>query len=149
MGQNKISFKGGDAMKKAIANARKAENIKGYDVGFFKDATYPTGESVAGVAATNEFGFGVPERPFFRDANDSVQEKLAKTTKSRLEGNKEITNALSSLLGLQHQNEVQLSIERLKDPPNTESTIKAKKGKDNPLIDTGLMLRSVTHKLTE
>ena len=51
-----------------------------------------------------------------------------------------------SIVGEVARADIIQSITDLKAPPNAESTIKQKKS-TNPLIDTGLMRRSVTYKV--
>lgn len=149
----KVAFKGGNAVRKAIKSAKAMAEAKGYDIGFFASATYPDGTPVAMVAVYNEFGTEqhgkehTPERPFFRNANDSVGKKLVKVIRNAWQKLGKITRTLVGKLGMVHQNEVQKSIIDLKEPPNAPFTIWAKKGKANPLIDTGTMLRSVTYKV--
>lgn len=50
-------------------------------------------------------------------------------------------------LGVVAVSQVQLYMTQLKSPANAPSTI-ARKGSSNPLIDTGVLRSSVTHKIT-
>lgn len=115
------------------------------EIGFFKGATYPSGQSVASVASYQEYGtLRIPARPFFRQAVAKNNKKWLETFKAHALQTAE-TKALA-IVGEIAKGDVQQSITNLRTPPNAPSTIKAK-GSTNPLIDTGLMRRSVTYKV--
>ena len=132
-------------------------------VGFLESATYSDGTPVAAVAWWNEVGSGAgvpegmqsnedfdipdtgaarPPRPFFHNAIDKYQggwgNQLAVALKST-DGNGD--RALN-MMGAVMAGQIQQSIIDLKEPGNAPSTIE-RKGFDDPLIDTGTMLRSV------
>lgn len=137
---------------------RATQKVKGYDVGFFKSATYPNGVFIAEVAEYNEFGttritkngkvIKTPQRPFFSIANKTVAKQLVKLIDLRLsEENSYILSKRDvEQLGAVHQGAIQKSITDLKSPPNSPATI-AKKGSTNPLIASERMRRSVTYKV--
>ena len=115
-------------------------------VGFMSGAKYPDGTPVAQVAFYNEFGTkDIPTRPFFRkmiaDESGTWGPKLAKLLAKDFEGEK----ALNSL-GMDISGALEESIVGWTTPANAPSTI-AKKGFDKPLIDTGHMKSSITHKV--
>jgi hypothetical protein len=64
-----VGVRGGGLLEKRLAElAKKVRNPGTLRVGFLEDAKYPDGESVATVAATQNFGApgaGIPARPFF------------------------------------------------------------------------------------
>lgn len=106
---------------------------------------------VAAYAVINEFGSdkaNIPERPAFRaaiDANaDKYQRILAGIAIDVMKG----SNAHVALEGLGRivQSDIRRSIEQLDDPENAQSTVDAKKG-DNPLVDTGDLLKAVKSKV--
>ncbi len=141
-----VKFEGGGNFKAMMETAQIDADAKGYDVGFYATSKYQDGTAVTNVAADNEFGVAnAPERPFFRNANKSVEPKLIRLIKKRLENNEPITRNTVGLMGDVHKGEVQKSITDLKSPPNAPSTIAAK-GSSNPLIDTGFMRDSVAWK---
>lgn len=57
-------------------------------------------------------------------------------------------NQILEQIGVTAVGYVQQYIRDLKSPPNADST-KRKKGSDNPLVDTGAMLQSVTYKVAK
>lgn len=65
-----VALKGGDKLEAKLAElARKLGKGGAVRAGFFEDATYPDGTSIAMVAALNNFGSGsTPPRPFFTNA---------------------------------------------------------------------------------
>ncbi len=103
---------------------------------------------VSNLATFHEFGTSrAPARPFFRLSNKRNRQKYKLLLRAKslnvMRGN---TNYLSMFktLGFVSGNDVRSSIKSLFSPRNASSTIK-KKGFDNPLIETGEMLNSVTH----
>lgn len=116
------------------------------EIGFFESAKYPSGEYVAQVARYNEFGtLNIPMRPFFRNAINKNIKKWYATLQNAIKQNATPSKALS-IVGEVARADIIQSITDLRTPPNAESTIKQKKS-TNPLIDTGLMRRSVTYKV--
>ena len=116
------------------------------EIGFFESAKYPSGEYVAQVARYNEFGtLNIPMRPFFRNAINKNIKKWYATLQNAINQNATPSKALS-IVGEVARADIIQSITDLRTPPNAESTIKQKKS-TNPLIDTGLMRRSVTYKV--
>ena len=101
--------------------------------------------TVAEVAAANEFGYGVPERPAFRQAidgnTDRLRQSILRASAEVLLGT-DVRRALNPV-GLLAQTVTRQQITDLRDPPNSERTIQ-RKGSSNPLIDTGQLRQSVT-----
>lgn len=112
------------------------------EVGFFEGEKYPDGKSVASVAAFNEFGGGkVPPRPFMRTCVQNRRKLWRRIVRDELAKNEDARVTLAIL--------AQRMVVDLKDyikiwtmPPNAPSTI-AKKGFNDPLVDTGRMMNSV------
>lgn len=116
------------------------------EIGFFETARYPNGVFVAQVARYNEFGtLNIPMRPFFRNAIQKNIKKWYATLQNAINQNATPNKALS-IVGEVARADIIQSITDLRTPPNAQSTIKQKKS-TNPLIDTGLMRRSVTYKV--
>lgn len=115
------------------------------EVGFFKEAKYPNGQSVAEVASKNEFGTPrVPPRPFFRNAIKKNANKWGDVFK-REASNKAPILALGTL-GEVIRSDIVQSINQLNTPPNSPYTIE-KKGSSKPLVDTGKMRASVNFRI--
>ena len=100
------------------------------------------------IATANEFGTKrIPSRPFMRNAMDKNQVTLFKTQLKMysevLAGTKNVRDALA-VIGEVAVAKVKKEIRNLKFPPNAPSTI-ARKGSDNPLIDEGQLVQSITH----
>lgn len=108
---------------------------------------YPDGTDLLNVAFWNEFGIGVPERPFIRAgvrANlDSINELAGELVKKVNSGDISIETAAETL-GIKAASDVKNYIVELSSPPNSPATIRAKKS-SNPLVDTGLLNQSITH----
>lgn len=116
------------------------------EIGFFESARYPNGTFVAQVAKYNEFGtLRIPMRPFFRNAIQKNIKKWYATLQNAINQDLAPNKALS-IVGEVARADIIQSMTDFKAPPNAQSTIKQKKS-TNPLIDTGLMRRSVTYKV--
>jgi len=141
----------------------KLKTATAVNVGFDADAQYPaaystrvdhrvspkrTTRSVAQVAFWNEFGTKKsPARPFFRTmiAEKSAQwpDSLAYVLKAV---NYDAKRALTQM-GMGIQGQLVQSIRDWDSPPNAAFTI-AVKGFNKPLIDEGIMVKSVTYRVS-
>lgn len=116
-------------------------------VGIQNDAKYPDGTSVAEVALFQEYGTEtIPARPFLRRplyANrGAIAKRMAKEIGLAVRGKKEIVDALAAV-GEFAAGKVTSWIRRGTFKALAPSTI-AKKGHAQPLIDSTLLLRSVS-----
>lgn len=128
--------------------------------GWFESDKYEDGTPVAYVASIHEFGSpeqGIPPRPTMRpaiDHNRTAWAKLAgKGANAVLNGKKDIRTVLGSIAALAAGN-IKEEIVALTAPPLKPETIAARLRKksnkktigklDKPLVDTGLMLSTVT-----
>ena len=172
---NRPGVTGGAKLDKFIRNAQTAQRqgVKKIEIGFFSTARYPSVHvgirggrrqqpvHVTNVAAWNEFGTRTedgqthtPERPFFRQAIKNADTELIPILKAYLQPDSLIIDRqLARILGLVMQKRIQKSITKLNEPPNAESTKKAKRkkkgGRTNPLIDTAFMRQSATFKVDD
>ena len=99
----------------------------------------------------NEYGTSnIPSRPFFRTAlnnnrkyiKEQLKELLGKVATGKMTGKM----ALKSI-GLEVQGLIQDSIKNGNWESNAPSTIRAKNGTGQPLIETGSMLRAVSFEI--
>ena len=137
-------------LQNLVDDAKKAEKTRDVKVGVLAGTgVHPNaehGETVAEIAAKNEFGEKhVPARPFLRPAinehHSDITEVVRKTLVRLLKG--EITAAQAeSALGMTGQTLIRTQIDKTTTPPNAPRTI-AEKGSDHPLIDTGLLKQSI------
>lgn len=145
------------------------QGLKGAElqVGFFPSAKYPDDKAtpVAYVAAIHEFGSparGIPPRPFFRptiaDRKKAWGSAIEYFAKRILAGESTAEQSLDSL-GLAVAGDIKKTISKIKTPPLSPKTIKAKRRKlaaqggdagnlTKPLVETGLLLASITHEVT-
>jgi HK97 gp10 family phage protein len=108
------------------------------------------GESMAQIAAQNEFGTDkIPKRSFMRTAVDENKQKITDIL------NKEYTRILEKestvqfsldLIGNIVRDMIKVKIRSIYQPPNAPSTIQAK-GSSKPLIDFGQMINAVQYKV--
>ena len=132
-------------------------------VGWFKDSTYETGEYVAEIAAQNEYGNPnkhIPARPFMRPTIREQQNKwLAfahKLAGQVLEDKLSAHDAMESI-AVMAENDVLKKIASIYTPPLAQRTIDARLAKYSnkkkvgnlykPLVDTGHMIATLTHKV--
>lgn len=116
----------------------------------FHGGEYPDGTPIAAVAFWNEYGHGAtPPRPFFRQmiAKDSPEwaGRMAQSAKYyKYDGHKVL-----DVMGVSIGEALQQSINDFTTPALSPNTRKksAKAGFDKPLIDTAVMVKSITHEV--
>lgn len=154
--------------KKRIKEAKKVVSF--FDKNFVKagfpsgagDVFYPKkGESepisVLQNALNHNYGFGVPKRDFMKPAKakigviyDKYTKIISKNLYKPALQKKEAQKKILELLGNEAKIAIQNAIVALDSPPLADATLKRKDdGKDNPLIDTGLMTRTVTYVVSK
>ena len=144
---------GGHRLKRFTRAAKRKQPIEAIDVGFFKTAAYDNGTPVATVAMAHNFGVperSLPERPFFTQAIDRAKPMLRQVLRAGLDSRTmKVDRRLAGLLGQTMQDQIKLQIKALKEPDLAESTKARRKGGPpyNPLIDTGHMRNSVSHRI--
>lgn len=147
-GQEKI-----DRIRKLLAKYKEAYVTIGVhdDAGEYPGSNAP---SVIEVALWNEFGTEtIPSRPFIRTAVSGNEAKInswrGEVMDNILFKGWTIEKALEAM-GLRIQILIQNQIKSNMAPENAASTTKAKAAKGRPtvtLIDTGLLLRSITYQV--
>lgn len=144
----------------AVDYIKKIATRASMQVGWFEDESYDTGVSVAGVAIKQEFGEKkIPARPFMRPARDYNSNKWRATFQGAVKKTGDVAESFETL-GLVVTGDIRAAIQAVQDPPLSDTTIKARLAKYKsggkkanhttlvkPLIDTGLMISSVTHKV--
>lgn len=109
--------------------------------------------TVASIAVINEFGClqkNIPARPFFQitlNKHKFYKDFIREMAREFSTKNKSMTSLLT-VLGMKIQGDIQQEITELKEPKNSDLTIKKKKS-SNPLIDTGEMRRNVSYKIVK
>jgi len=161
MGMSVISY------RKKIDTTKYKEGI--CRVGFFEGSRYDGNLSVAQVAYWNEFGnrAGVPKRPFMRPAIHQNRNKIVAELRSKYrQALKDNDNTMKVLerIGQKVQGLIQEQIIRTTEPANARITVEGGwmknkqtgkpvyikgKGFNKPLVNTGIMLASVSHQEEE
>jgi hypothetical protein len=111
------------------------------EVRFLKDGA---GYMVLGV--TQPHDINIPARPWLEPGVESATPEVLATIQDGMDEGKTMDQILESI-GVVAEGAVKVYMTELKTPPNAASTIR-KKGSSNPLIDTGAMRQSVTHKVS-
>ena len=143
-----VEVSGGDRLRDKLQGiARQVTNASAVKIGFLAGATYPSGQNVAMIAAINEFGApsrGQPPRPFFRDMLAAKRGEWPKAMSDLLKDND--YDALRTLqqTGEAVAGQLRESITTFSGVPLKPATI-ARKGFDKQLVDTGVMLGSVSY----
>lgn len=104
------------------------------------------GKTALFKATINNYGLGVPKRPFMDIAFSKNINKYKKFLAKNLF--KKPFMDILNILGSVAQGDVVKTISDLKNPPNSDATIRLK-GADDPLIDSGHMISSVTYSLVD
>lgn len=153
--------------KNLNASVKLEQAIEGLEskqlrVGFFDTARYDDGTPVAYVATIQEFGYpegNIPARPFMRptvtDKQSQWKSRLAAGAKHVTAGKMTVPQMLGQF-GMQVAGEVSQSIAAVTTPALKASTLAARKSKrkssgvsTKPLVDTGLMIQSVSSKVED
>lgn len=119
-------------------------------VGIMADAgSEKDGASLVEVATYNEFGTQhIPARPFVRQTTDKgAWGSMAARLEDRVAHGMDPHQALE-ILGNKAEGDMKATIGRGHFVPNAPNTIK-QKGSSQPLIDTGRMRNSVSHKVED
>lgn len=115
---------------------------------------YPDGTSVVEVALWNEFGTrSIPERSFIRSTIDEneglINSWREEMLKKLIDDDWTVEKALEAI-GFRIQTLIQNKIKSNVPPPNAPSTLKHKQREGTSggtLIDTGLLLRSISYQV--
>lgn len=111
-------------------------------VGVLENATYPDGTPVAMVAFWNEYGTRTsPVRAFFRTTVSENKKNWVLSVQNLMKMHNDPKRVMG-LIGVHMQEQIVQSINTWSDPPNSAYTI-AKKGFDKPLVEHGIMMRSI------
>ena len=132
--------------KEMLKDIRKQKK-RSVTVGFF-DEKYPDGKRVGKIATIQEYGApekNIPPRPFMRYTEQKNKRKWFEFVRDMLPQNMDLEKTMS-FLGDLIAEDVRDSIIDWDTPPNRPSTI-ARKGFNDPLIDTGRMRDSVGWKV--
>ena len=116
--------------------------------GVLENATYPDGTPVAMVAFWNEYGTRTsPVRAFFRTTVSENKKNWVLSVQNLMKMHNDPKRVMG-LIGVHMQEQIVQSINTWSDPPNSAYTI-AKKGFDKPLVETGLLMRSIKSEVGE
>lgn len=131
-------------------------------VGYFPHSRYPDGTPVAGVAVVQELGSisrNIPPRrtfgPAVEEGRGMQRAAIAATFRRAVKGTQTVEQGLDQL-GMAVVGDVQNKISELTFPPLKRGTIEARrrrgksgKASEKPLVDTGVMIQSVTHAVED
>lgn len=117
--------------------------------GFFPEAQYPDGTSVAMVAAIQNYGAparNIPPRPFFTNMVRQGERVWPRVLVSSLKARSYDVKIALTDLGHEMEGELRQSIQQTNSPPLSLRTTQ-RKGHSKPLVDTGTMLNSIISKV--
>jgi hypothetical protein len=98
------------------------------------------------LGVTQAHNITIPARPWLEPGVASATPEVLLTIQDGMEAGQSMDQILEAV-GVVAAGKVKVYMTELKTPPNAASTIR-KKGSSNPLIDTGAMRASVTHKVS-
>ena len=132
-----------------IANDLENKQVK---AGFLESSVYPDGQSVAYVAAINEYGCpekNIPARPFMRPTIAEKKGEWVGIVNGLIKQGMQ-TGVMPDVLetvGLAMQGDIVQAIADIETPPLSSSTLASRRSRGNgstkPLNDTGYMIASV------
>ena len=139
----------------ARAEIEKLKNARTF-VGWFGNLKYDDNTAVAQVASEQEFGTNkIPARPFMRPARNKNFNKWTNILKYNLQTTHNVSQSLDAL-AMVVEGDIRQAIVDVTEPPLSPITIQRRKARyrtqkftasiTKPLIDTGLMITSVSHK---
>ena len=115
-------------------------------VGVLENATYPDGTPVAMVAFWNEYGTRTsPVRAFFRTTVSENKKNWVLSVQNLMKIHNDPKQVMG-LIGIHMQEQIVQSINTWSDPPNSAYTI-AKKGSSKPLIETEVLVGSISFEV--
>ncbi len=121
--------------------------------GVMEGATTDAHERVAPYAACNEYGTSrIPPRPFMRKTLERERENWTRNVGDALANGLSPEETLE-LVGTRMAEDIQATIMSNMAPANAPSTIRRKNraeaGRAGTLVDTGALLKSITHQVTK
>ena len=160
----KFSAKGGSVEHKEPGFVEKLVNALddppdiaiGFPMGKASSIQYPDGTPLLDVAVYNNYGTfnedgseHIPARPFMDIGGFNAAvgtKKIRKALLQKVREGKIKMEVAANMIGAKAAAIMKNAIRDLKEPPNAPSTV-AKKKSANPLVDTGLLMQSVTWEL--
>lgn len=138
-------------LEKLISSLKEKHSV---DIGYFKDAKTPDGQSVAQYMAAHEFGSisqKLPVRSSVRMPLETKQGDIARYAEGKARDHIESGDikAIFEDIGIAGQSKIQEAFDTGGFgtwPPDSDKTV-ARKGSDAVLIDTGLARKSVTYEV--
>lgn len=124
------------------------KNLKAAENGHVRFIKKDTGYMEMGV--TKPHIITIPERSFMRSTMREKRDEYISIVKAGLKEvikKKATFKDVLTVLGETAQEDIQAKMVSLMEPPNAPSTIRKKKGTNNPLIDTGLTRQSIRYKI--
>jgi len=147
-----VTLTGGDGLEAKLKELAGKLGAKKREVrvGFFENAKYPDGTSVATIAAIQNFGApsrGIPPRPFFSNMVAAKSPGWPDSFVRIMKANEYDLDLSLNLLGGGIAGQLRQSIKDTNSPPLSPVTVR-KKGFAKPLIDTAVMFQSVDFEVT-
>lgn len=150
------------ALRDRIEKAKTAQS-KVVRIGVVEHQHYDDGTPVAYVAAIHEYGSpsnNIPARPFFRPTISEKQNEWKQDVVNGLIANQNAIDVLE-LVGMKASADVKNTISEIMSPPLSVATKKARNNRAykqskrpkaisiKPLIDTGLMQKSISYVVSD
>lgn len=128
----KVVRKGGTEKLQATLKDVSSKQIR---VGFFPEATYPDGTSIAYVATIQEFGYpqgSIPARPFMRPTAEQKKaewgRQIAGAIRGAIDGRVDLAQGFEAL-GSASAGDIGRTIARITSPPLSDITIELRRSR--------------------
>ena len=146
----KATISGGTRWKAYLERLAKKVEVR---AGVMEDATNDAHERIATYAACNEFGTArIPPRPFMRKTLERERENWIRGVGALLKNGLSPDEALEKT-GKRMAENIEATIMSNMAPANAPSTIRRKNraeaGRAGTLVDTGALVKSITHQVTK
>lgn len=146
----KATISGGTRWKAYLERLAKKVEVR---AGVMEDATNDAHERIAPYAACNEFGTArIPPRPFMRKTLERERENWIRGVGALLKNGLSPDEALEKT-GKRMAENIEATIMSNMAPANAPSTIRRKNraeaGRAGTLVDTGALVKSITHQVTK
>ena len=143
------AVRGGHRLKRALQAGAKG-GVPGVEIGFYPEQRYPNRKRVVDIARIQEYGGGTtPARPFMSTGLQAAHRDVVRLLRTRV-NNSNMQTVLrrsdADLLGRLILSHIRRQIIIWSNPPNAPWTVR-RKGFNNPLIESRLMLKAVRYRV--
>ena len=142
-------------LKRVLKRAKSLSGVNSVQAGFLPNIKNEQGQPIAPIAAMQEFGAqlprggAIPERPFMRRANQRIPQAAREILRSRVNPETmKVDRSTAEAVGEAMVGEIRQAIDDTNEPANAPRT-RGRKGRNQPLVNTGAMRDAVDYEVQE